>query len=71
MARDRFLFGGVNERTGVDDEDIGVFRVSRQARAGAVEEAHHHFGVDEVFGAAERDEADGGGRFFLGFAHCL
>jgi hypothetical protein len=66
---DGFLFRGVNEGAGVDDEDFGVFRAGCEACAGAVEEAHHDLGVDEVFGAAERDEADRWGRFFLRFAH--
>ena len=63
---DGFLLGGVDEGTGVDDEDFGVFGAGGEARAGAVEEAHHDLGIDEVFGAAERDEADGRGR---GFGH--
>ncbi len=61
-GRDRLLLGGVDEGTGVDDEDFGVLGAGGEARAGAVEEAHHDLGVDEVFGAAERDEAHGGGR---------
>ena len=58
MVRNRFLLGRIDEGTGVHDKDFGVFRAGSEARAGAVEEAHHDFGVDEVFGAAERDEAD-------------
>ena len=62
MVSNRFLLGGVDEGAGVDDEDIGVFRAGGEASAGAVEEAHHDLGIDEVFGAAERDEAHGRGR---------
>jgi len=49
---DGFLLGGVNEGAGVDDEDVGFFGMSGEASAGAVEQAHHDLGVDEVFGAA-------------------
>ena len=49
---DGLLLGGVDEGAGVDDEDFGLFGMSGQARAGAVEQAHHHLGVNEVFGAA-------------------
>ena len=49
---DGFLLGGVDEAAGVDDEDFGLFGVGGEARAGAVEQAHHDLGVDEVFGAA-------------------
>ncbi len=55
---DGLLLGGVDEAAGVDDDDVGVFGVGGEFAAGAVEQAHHDFGVDEVFGAAERDEAD-------------
>ena len=49
---DRFLLGRVNKAAGIDDQDVGLFRVRSKARAGAVEKAHHYLGVDEVFGAA-------------------
>ena len=49
---DGFLLGGVDEGAGVDDEDVGLVDVSGEARAGAIEQAHHDLGVDEVFGAA-------------------
>ena len=49
---DGLLLGGIDEGAGVDDEDFGVFRGVGEARAGAVEQAHHDFRVDEVFGAA-------------------
>ena len=49
---DGFLLGGVDEGAGVDDEDLGLLRMGGEARAGAVEQAHHDLGVDEVFGAA-------------------
>ena len=49
---DGFLLGGIDEGAGVDDEDFGLFGTGGQARATAVEEAHHDLGVDQVFGAA-------------------
>ena len=41
-----------DETAGVDDEDVGIVDVSGEARAGAIEQAHHDLGIDEVFGAA-------------------
>jgi len=49
---DGLLLGGVDEGAGVDDEDFGVFGAGGEAGSGAVEQAHHDLGVDEVFGAA-------------------
>ena len=54
---DGFLLGGVDEAAGVDDEYVGVFGTGSELCAAAVEQAHHDLGVDEVLGAAERDEA--------------
>ena len=72
---DRLLLGGVDEGAGVDDEDLGLFGTGGEARAGAVEQAHHDLGIDEVFGAAEGDEAHGRsrgrGRFCLRLTHFL
>jgi hypothetical protein len=31
-----------------------------------VKHPHHHLGIDQIFGAAERDEADPGARFSRG-----
>jgi len=58
---DGLLLGGIDEGAGVDDEDFGVFEAVGEAGAGAVEQAHHDFAVDEVLGAAEGEEAYGGG----------
>ncbi len=49
---DGLLLGGVNEAAGVDDEDFGVFWTGGEARTGAVQQAHHDLGIDEVFGTA-------------------
>ena len=66
---DGLLLGGVDEAAGVDDEDFGVFGAGGEARAGAVEQAHHDLGVDEVFGAAQGNKAHGRGRGWGGFGH--
>ena len=66
---DGFLLGGVDEAAGVDDEDFGFFGMGGQPRAGAVEQAHHHLGVDEVFGAAQGNKAHGRGRGWGILAH--
>ena len=63
---DGFLLGGVDEGAGVDDEDVGVFGAGGELGAAAMEQAHHDLGVDEVLGAAERDEAYRGGFVRLG-----
>ncbi len=48
----RLLLGRVDKTAGVYDQDFSLFRMGGQSRAGAIEQAHHHLGVDEVFGAA-------------------
>ena len=62
-AATELLLGGVDEGAGVDDQDVGVGGVGCNLGAGEVEQAHHDFRVDEVFGAAEGDEADLDRRF--------
>jgi len=47
---DGLLLGGVDEGAGVDDDDFGVFGAGCEVGAVVVEQAHHDFGVDEVFG---------------------
>jgi len=62
---DGLLLGGIDEGTGVDDENLGVFGMAGQARTGAVQQPHHDFGVDKIFGAAQRNKAHGWGEFRL------
>ena len=57
---DGLLLGGVDEGAGVDDQDFCVFGVVGELGAGAMEQAHHDLGVDQILGAAEGDEADFG-----------
>ncbi len=54
---DGLLLGGVDEAAGIDDDDLGVFGAGGELGSVAMEQAHHDLGVDEVFGAAEGDEA--------------
>jgi hypothetical protein len=49
---DRLLLGCVDEAAGIYDEDFRLFWMGGEARAGAVEQAHHDLGIDEVFGAS-------------------
>ena len=69
LFRSGFLLGSIDEAAGVDDEDLGLLGAGGQARAGAVEKAHHDLGIDEVFGAAEGDKSHGGGRFCVRLTH--
>jgi hypothetical protein len=55
---DRFLLGTLDERTGVDDDDVGIFGAAGQFGASAGEQAHHDLAVDKVLGAAEAHEAN-------------
>jgi len=55
---DGLLLGGVDEAACVDDDDLGVFCAGGELGPVVVEQAHHDLGVNEVLGAAERDEAD-------------
>ena len=54
---DRLLLRAFDERAGIDDDDVGVFGAAGEFGAGAGQQAHHDFAVDEVFGAAQADEA--------------
>ena len=54
----RLLLGGIDEATGVDDEDLSVLGARGQLTAGAVEQPHHHLGVNQVLRAAQRYESD-------------
>jgi len=60
---DGLLLCGVDEAAGVDDDDFGVFGTGCKLGSVVVKQAHHDLGVDEIFGAAEGDEAYFGARF--------
>ena len=53
-----FLLRGVNEGAGVDDDGVGLRGVVGDFHAAFQERAEHDFGVHEIFGAAERNQAD-------------
>ena len=55
---DRFLFGGIDETAGVDDQDIGLIGMRGEFVAPGDELPHHDFTIDEVFGTAQTDETD-------------
>ncbi len=54
----RFLLGGVDKRTGIHHQDFSRFRLVGQLGAGAVQQAHHHFAVHQVFRAAQAHKPD-------------
>ena len=52
------LLRGVNKGAGVDDDGVGLRGVIGDLDAAFEERAEHDFGVHEIFGAAERNQAD-------------
>ena len=52
------LLRGVNERAGVDDDGVGLRGVVGDFDAVLQQRAEHDFGVHEILGAAERNQAD-------------
>ena len=55
---DALLFGRVDERARVDDDDVGVLGRVDQRVAGGLDLAEHQLGVDLVLRTTERDEVD-------------
>jgi hypothetical protein len=55
---DRLLLRVVDERTGVDDDDVRVRGVRRDFVSGLLGVSQHHLAVDEVFRAPERYETN-------------
>jgi len=58
-ALDGFLLGRLEERAGVDDDDVGLFGLGDEGHAGLLEVADHDLAIDEIFRATEGDETDG------------
>ena len=52
------LLRGVNERAGVDNDGVGLRGVVGDFHAVLEQRAEHDFGVHQIFGAAERNQAD-------------
>jgi len=65
---DRFLFGGIDEAAGIDDENVGFLFVESDGVSLPGERSQHHFAVDEIFGASKADKADAG-RLPIVFSH--
>ena len=55
---DALFLRGVDERTGVDDDHIGSRSVVGHFNAILEEGAEHDFGIDEILGAAQGNQAD-------------
>ena len=54
----RFLLGGVDERAGVNDNDVGVFGAGRNLCATLRQQPHHDLAIHQVLGAAEAHKPD-------------
>ena len=63
---DAFFLGRVDEGAGVHDHDVGLVRVRCQRHSRLVQMARHDFRIDEVLGAAERNQPDFNRRRFVG-----
>ena len=55
---DRFLLGRIDERAGVDDDDVRLFGLGDDGHAGLVQVADHDLAIDEILGATEGNETD-------------
>lgn len=64
---DALFLRGVDEGAGVDDHDVGAGGVVCDFDAFLHERAEHDFGVHQVFGATERNQADFDRRLFCIF----
>ena len=51
---ERFCLGRIDEAAGVDNDDVGFFAVGCQFVR--FEPSHHHFGIDQVFRASQRND---------------
>jgi hypothetical protein len=54
----RFGFGGCDEATGVDNDDIGVVGILVNDEAGLCDLRQHPFAIDHIFWTAEGDKSD-------------
>ena len=65
---DRFLFRGVDEPAGIDDQDVRFGGVVCDFEALGFCGSEHQLGIDEIFGAAEADHSDT--RCLSRWGHC-
>lgn len=56
---DRFLFGLFDETTGIDNDDLGLLRITGQFESVLNEGAQHDFGIDLVLGTTQIHKANG------------
>ena len=56
---DRFLPCRQDEGTGIDDDNLGIFRGRDQIKTGIDEGGGHYFPIDQVFWASQIDDMDG------------
>ena len=59
---ERFRLRAVEEAAGVDDDEVGALVLARELVALGAQPRDDALAVDQRLGAAERDEADPGGR---------
>ena len=62
---DGLLLGFIDKGAGVHHQDVGGFGVGGDGGSGLGEKTHHHFAIDQVFGAAQADKSDPGTRNLL------
>ena len=55
---DALLLGRIDERARVHDDHVGVARLGRDLVPRLLGEPQHHLAIDEVLGAAERNQTD-------------
>ena len=62
---DAFFLRGIDERAGIDDHHVGLGRIVDDLRPALEQRAEHNFGVHQVLGAAEGNQPDAQGVFWL------
>jgi hypothetical protein len=66
---DAFFLRRVNERASIDDNNIGLRRFVRNFDAILQQRAEHDLSIDQILGAAQRDQADPQWIFLNFFLH--
>jgi hypothetical protein len=68
---DGFLFGFFDEAAGIDDDHVGLFRVTGQLKPLGYERSEHNFRVDLIFGTAKIHKPDRSPDIGTGSGGCL